>query len=573
MSSAPILKAGGSHVKLNTLDKIVGYISPVQAAKRVRARAFMGGLQDVGYISFGSNRRSMRGAFYSSGSANTDFVPKQADIRSSSRDLAMNSPIAAGIFKRCRSNIVSYGLQLRCRIDRDFLKLTPEAADKWEMDTQRRFRMWASSKNCDASRDQNFYEMQGLVCISQVMSGDVFALLIDKQRNGWPFTLCLRIIESDQVNSKYDDLADPKIIGGIKIDEDGEPVTYYLQKTHPGSLFMTLDWTEIPAYNNLGLPNILHVFDKDRPDLRRGIPLLAPVIETLKQITRLSESELMAAVVTAMFTVFLEQPSAPANPLADGFAASEKITNSDTKPGDANLYEMGSGSIIGLGEGEKAVLADPKRPNALYEPFFEALVRQVGAACEIPAEVIMLQFTSSYSAARAAMLQAWRFFVQRRYTLKWDFCGPTYERWLFEEVAAGRIIAPGFHDSPEIRSAWSGSEWLGPGMGQINPEVETKAALERINGNLSTHSKEVAAIDGDDWYGMIPQRAREEKIITDAGLEPKDASAPPAAAPPEGTKPEIVDPVNEDDPTTPDDSAAPDPKTPKNIPAEEDAND
>jgi lambda family phage portal protein len=493
----------------------------------------------------------MRGAFASSGSANADFIPKQRDIRASSRDLSMNSPVGAGILKRCRTNIVSYGLQLRCRIDREFLGLTPESADKWEIDTQRRFKMWAASKNCDASRDQNFYEMQGLVCISQMMSGDVFAVLLDKERKAWPFTLCLKIIESDQVNSPYNSIADPKIVSGIKIDAQGEAISYYIQKTHPGGDMPVFDWVEMPAYGTTGLPNILHIFDKDRPDLRRGVPLLAPVVEALKQITRLSESELMAAIISAMFTVFIEQPAPTANPLADGFAASEKITDPATKPEDANVYEMGSGSIIGLGEGEKATLADPKRPNQLYQPFFEALVRQIGAAVEIPFEIIMLHFTSSYSAARAAMLQAWRFFVQRRYTLKWDLCAPAYERWLFEEVSAGRIIAAGFLDNPEIRSAWSGSEWLGPGMGQINPEVETKAAIERIQGNLSTHSKEVAAIDGDDWDGMIPQRARENRIIIENDLAPKASSLPSASpatpAPAPAPAPTQVEPTNADD--------------------------
>ena len=93
----------------------------------------------------------------------------------------------------------------------------------------------------------------------------------------------------------------------------------------------------------------------------------------------------------------------------------------------------------------------------------------------------------------------------------------------------GRIIAPGFFSDPAIRAAWSGSDWIGCGMGQINPEVETNAAIKRIDGGLSTHAKEVALIDGDDWDSMLPTLSREMKQKRAAGVMP--AAQPGQAAP------------------------------------------
>ena len=79
-----------------------------------------------------------------------------------------------------------------------------------------------------------------------------------------------------------------------------------------------------------------------------------------------------------------------------------------------------------------------------------AMCEQVGAALEIPADLLMMSFNSSYSASRAALLEAWKAFRMRREWLVKDFCDPVYELWLTEAVALGRISAPGFLTDPLI---------------------------------------------------------------------------------------------------------------------------
>jgi hypothetical protein len=47
--------------------------------------------------------------------------------------------------------------------------------------------------------------------------------------------------------------------------------------------------------------------------------------------------------------------------------------------------------------------ANPGRPNAQFDPFVTAIVRQIGVALELPYEILIKHFTSTYSAARAAI--------------------------------------------------------------------------------------------------------------------------------------------------------------------------
>jgi len=521
-------------IRLTPLDRLIGFVSPRHGVRRVRDRAMWGSLSNTGYVGFGSGRRSMRGAQAAIQSADRDTAPKLDILRASTRDMDMNSPVATAVHSRLRTSVIGYGLSMQCQIDRNFLGLTDKDAEEWQQHTQREFRMWADSRECDATRTQNFYELQGLALISEIMSGDVFAALPYIQRKGVPYDLRVQLIEADLVCNPGRTYDTDTLAGGIEVDVNGAPVRYHVMSSHPGSFLPVWKWNQISAYGEKsGRRNMLHLYDRRRPGQRRGVPLLAPVIETLKQITRLTEAELMAAVVTSFFTAFIKTESG-SDPLDTGFAndgtSEPSLVDGSQRAGDDRMYEMGSGTIMSLDKNESVELADPKRPNSAFEPFFNAMVKLIGAATEIPYELILLNFTASYSASRGALLEAWKMFKMRRARMVWQFCQPVYEAWLVEAVSRGRVKAPGFFEDPAVRTAWSGASWNGPGQGQLSPVQETEAALKRIAGNLSTHNKETAALDGDDWETMVATRGQEQRTLRGLGLV-QDLPAPGPVAP------------------------------------------
>lgn len=103
----------------------------------------------------------------------------------------------------------------------------------------------------------------------------------------------------------------------------------------------------------------------------------------------------------------------------------------------------------------------------MSDGFVTSICRQIGAALEIPYELLLKNFTSSYSASRGALLEAWKMFKMRRDWLSNGFCQPIYEEFLAEGIAKGRIYAPGFFADPMARKAYCGAEWNGPSQGQI----------------------------------------------------------------------------------------------------------
>lgn len=525
-------KANLPKIRQNLVDKLVNYVNPVQGARRLHARSMTAAynmFSSQGYITFGSRRPSMRGAQATANSADVDTVFKLNAMRASCRDLYMNAPVASAALKRARTNIVGFGLALQSRPDAQVLGITEQQAEDWARKTEREFALWAESKYCDVTRTQTFYELQGLALMATLMSGDCFTLLPFINDKNHPYDLRIKIIEGDFVSNPNNIYDTDICAGGIEVDENGAPVKYWIQKKHPGSINPSWEWVPVPVFGaESGRRNALHIFDRERPGQRRGVPMLAPVVETLKQITRLSESELMASVVSSFFTAFISTEAA--DPMQGSVAPGDSILDK-SNPSDNLLTEMGHGSIVELKPGEKIDLADPRRPNGNFAPFFEAMIRQIGACIEQPYELLMLSFTSSYSASRGAMLEAWKSFRQKRAWLTREFCRPIYEEWLTEAIVKGRVIAPGFFLDPSIRQAWCESHWAGPGQGQLDPMSETSAALLAIEGNISTHVKEAARMDGDYWPDMINVLARERKIIIDKGLIPytKSASKEPVA--------------------------------------------
>ncbi len=534
MNKSPVASGFKPTISLSLMDKAVSFFSPKKGLQRVQSKMAMSALGSSGYITPGKTKRSMLSWFVSGGSADSDTLNDLTSSRAGSRDLYMNTPIATGAIRRLRTNVTGYGLSFQSRIDKEYLNLTDEQTTKWERDVEREFKLWSTSVNCDITRTNTFSQLQSLAFISYLLSGDVFSNLPYKAVKGFPYKLRVQLIEGDQVSNPDSStgigLTD-KIRGGIEVDENGAPTKYYVRSKHPGDSTISMDWKAIDAFGaKSGRKNILHIFSKERPGQRRGMPFLAPILEQLKQLTRLSEAELMGAIVASFFTVFIknlpgsgrmDEGFVPAG-TTDASADDTLIRDTSTDVGD-KTYEMRSGNIITLDENEEIDIADPKRPNAAFEPFFNSIVKQLGAAIEIPFEVLLQHFSSSYSASRAAMLEAWKTIMMYRENFNTDFNQPVFEAFLTEAVTSGRIQAPGFLTDPLAKLAWCGSRWSGPTQGQIDPMKETKASILKIRNHLSTREDESQS--NVSWDSIAERLRREQDTLEEKGLLTEESNS------------------------------------------------
>lgn len=497
-------------------------------------------------------KKATKGFRAMSGSPKEDIDAHNGTLRQRSRMLYMAAPIATSAVKTNRTNVIGVGLHLKSRIEREVLGMDQAAADAWQAKAEREFALWADRKRaCDATGVNNFYAMQQLALASWLVSGDVFAVVKQYDPTDLtPYSLRIHLIEADRIATPTDSgIMTPQfltqgkaangntIYDGVEVNSNGMIEAYHIRSTYPLEFgAATTKWQRVEAYGKrTGLPNILHIMESERPDQYRGVSYLAQVIEPLLQLRRYTESELTAALVESFFTAFIKTEAGTADNPFNEVGSSLPETSRDP-----NEYEMGPGQINIMEPGEDVTFADPKRPASGFEGFMRAICEQVGAALEVPADLLLKAFNSSYSASRAALMEAWKAFKMRREWFVADFCAPIYEIWMAEAVARGRISAPGFFTDPALRAAYLGADWIGPTQGQLDPTKEITAEILAIGEGITTREQATIRLNGGQWDANVEQLARENAKLAEANAPIQGSSSSGTGGASGATEPGVV---------------------------------
>lgn len=498
-------------IQPNWVDRVVNFVNPVAGAHRLRARLAIeasGGFH-------GADKSRRRTSEWKPALGDIDDVLSWDldTLRERSHDLFRNSPIATGAINTKVNHVLGAGLRARPQVDFEFLGLSEEEAAEWEEEARREWRFWGESAECDVQRVSTFNELAGMAFRGVLLSGDILASKPFLNRAGSPFGLKVQLIEGERLSNSDWQADDERLVGGVEKDGFGAPIKYHIARAHPGNIRdrKGVGWDIVPVFNSRGERQILHLYNRLLPNQTRGIPDLAPVIETFKQMNRLVDAEIDAAVINSFFTVFIKTET------EDGFAPMAPTSETGGKTSDED-YKLGSGAMLDLLPNEDVEFADPKRPNDAVDKFLMAMLKFVGASIGIPVEILIQHFTASYSASRAAVEMAWRFFRQRRTWLADGFYQPFYEALISESVARGRLSAPGFFADDMIRRAYLGCSWTGPSKMLIQEVQEVEAAIKKIDAGLSNKAKETAALTGEDWEEVHKQRVKEANREREDGI-------------------------------------------------------
>ena len=374
-----------------------------------------------GYSEGGASRTrsTLRGYNPLKSSTKADVDVNLATLRNRSADLVCNSPLGSSAINTSRSNVIGAGLKVSPKIDYRLLGLTAEEAKEWQRQAFREFNLWANSTACDLYRKNNFFDMQDIAYMSYLVDGDGWAAI--KYRRPVPdnpYCLRVQLFEASRVcnpnssgsygsPSYYDvEMTNNKngnrIINGIEIDSDGAVVAYWVANRVPFDLSdpaAVLKWQRVEAFGKLsGRPNILQISHEERPEQYRGVPILAPVIEVLKQVSRYTNAELTAAIIKSFYTLFFTTNNNiddMNDVLSSTYGQAEAVT-----PEDLAHVEVGPGTLNLLPPGVDVKSMDASRTMSTFEPFTNMMISQIGAAIGTPAEVLLSRFQSSYSAAR-----------------------------------------------------------------------------------------------------------------------------------------------------------------------------
>lgn len=486
-----------------------------------------------GYSEGGANleKRTLKNWLPRHYSAVADIDYNLEILRDRAADLYSNSPIGAACIRTMSAGVVNEGLSVFPRLNSDALNLTKQQARDWQKQVRREFELWSESIDCDFYKRNTFKELQRIAFINQLVDGDCVALFRRRRSESNPYSLKLQLVEGGRISNPWQGVVysggveqllpnGNRIVNGVETDRQGVLKAIWIANKVPRELMTlkgNLEWQRVKVFGDrAGMQNLCLLSNDTRIEQYRGEPLLAPVIEILRNIARYTDAELTSAIIKTYLSFFFKQLNTTnqygLNEVLPGYKEEKKSRRTiDTE--SIAKFRAGPGTATLLPPGLDVTSINPQGAASTFESFTIQLLKQVGAALNLPYEVLMKNFQSSYSASKAALLQAENEFRQRRKAFIIDFCQPVYEIFLAEAIAIGRIDAPGYFENAMARKLWNNADWHNETSHALDAQKEIQASAAKLNLGLSTYTREAAEINGSDFEENIRQLETEREML------------------------------------------------------------
>lgn len=469
-------------------------------------------------------------------------VKPMADARG--RDMAANDGYALGAVSLHRDSIVGSEFRLNAAPNWRALGASEEWAEEFQMVVEARFHTIAESPACwlDAARRLTLTDMVRLAVGSYVVSGEFIAaaewIRNDPTR---PVRTAMQVISPDRL-SNPNDMADTATMRrGVEINAQGRPLRYAIRLAHPYDPTAREDkyrWRMVPAETSWGRLQLLHVMEQRLPEQSRGVSDMTSVLKHMRMTKQFQDVVLQNAVVNATYAAAIESEMPSDQIVAAMGGGADGVENSvgwylgtlAEYIGNSRNIMLDGVKVPHLFPGTKLKLMPAGTPGGVGVDFETSLLRHIAAGLGLSYEEFARDYTkTNYSSARASMATTWRYMQTRKKVVADKVADAVYRLVVEEEIANGNLPLPrgrgrSWFYEPLVKDALCRATWIGAARGQIDEKKETEAAALRIESGLSTLEAECARL-GFDFRDVIAQRAREKRLLVEAGLWVDPAAA------------------------------------------------
>ena len=453
-----------------------------------------------------------------------------------SRDLTRNDGFATGGVTRILDN--SVGASLRLSASPDYRALAVTTGKAFDMTWADEFRkaaeaLWRSYANDighynDVARQLTVSQQQRLGLRHKLIDGeDLFITYWMPERvgrGGAKYATAFLLVDPDRLSNPYQAMDSEYMRNGVELDRYGVPVAYHIRKAHQNDWYATIDsmtWERVEREDSDGWRRVIHDFERDRAGQNRGIGVFTPVLSHAKMLARYYGIELQAAALAASIGTYVTSPYDPSE-VMDAVGGDQELGNYQKLRGDWNderpaMFNGVRVSALAPGEDIKSLSSD--HPHNGFTDFAHEMQRAIASALGVSAEQISQDWTqTTYSSARAALLESWKTLVRRRQEFAVGTATPMYAVWLREAMERGQLPLPnGAPDFIECATEYSACSWLGPARGWVDPVKEPQGSILKMDAGLSTLKQECAE-QGTDWEEQLDQRQIELKAYKDRGI-------------------------------------------------------
>ena len=404
-------------------------------------------------------------------------------LRLEARNLYRNDPLARAIVTRFANNVIgANGITPQARTN-DF---------KWNEKAESYFDNW--SKYCDSREILTLKEISKILVISQFLDGESFVLLTDDGK--------LQPIEAERVATPTNAFEPSAIIrDGVRLDKSGKILGYYICNRDEGGYINNEDWSYVEK------KNVIHLTRSTRFDQIRGIPELAPVINSIRDYSELSKATLQKAKLDAFraFALKREKGSKGGPSNLGARNGSPNVDLATTPP----IEKIGMSQVYHLGTDESIDPLESKTPNSQYDSFSVLTMRLIGAAIGMPYELLLLDFTKgNYGASRAALQQTYTTFENWQRWLIEQFLQKVWNWRIGNAIQNKELISAPIVDGV---STWFYTDWTTPSRDWIDPLKES-LANEREYLLGTTTLTELNKRKGRDTEDVLREKAKDISV-------------------------------------------------------------
>lgn len=458
-------------------------------------------------------------------SADGELLNERETLVARTQDMIRNHGLLNGAVQTHLDNIIGSGLRLSAKPDHVALGLSRDWAKDWQRRTEAAFRQWADDIDCfcDASRRNQFAGLLAQGYRSYLLSYEILASAEWLPRPGARYATAIQMIDPARLSTPAGQMESDTLRAGVELGPMGEPVGYWIASHLQADPFPNAGmrtWKLIPRETPWGRRQIIHIFESERPGQSRGKNGLVSVLSKMKMLEKFEQATLQAAILNAMYAAVIES-SMDWSSVGLAIGASQKNDPLETYVGQKQKFHKGGTiryngvKIPHLYPGEQLKFLQPEHPTTAFSSFEEAVLRYLAGGFNLSYEQLSRDYSkTNYSSARAAMLEAWKFFQSRRYFIGARFATEIYALWLEEAMSRGIVETPtGAPSFWEAKTAWTRCSWIGPGRSHIDPQKESAAMVTDLDACVTTLEKECAE-RGLDWEEVVEQRAEEFKRMS-----------------------------------------------------------
>jgi capsid protein len=248
----------------------------------------------------------------------------------------------------------------------------------------------------------------------------------------------------------------------------------------------------------------------------------------LKDLDRYRDAEVRAAVINAMLPIFIKRApnSTGTGSLLGGAVKREKgPVKPESRSESRNVIKMTPGSVAdNLAPGEEPVSLQANRPNVNFGKFEEIILAGFCWTLELPPEIGVLKFTSSYSASRQANNEWDVYLKYRAIKNARDFCQLIYQEYIIQSVLIGKLTIPGLAPvlfNPAewmLRDAWLKCEWAGLSRPSVDISREAGAMINVLKTGNITNDIISRRFSGMSFKAVQYKLSLERKLMNRLGF-------------------------------------------------------